>query len=338
MEQSILSDLLAEVATAGNYGTSEKRSRILVSEIENLLDKRTVFYFASEVGTDQGSWVTDEDAFVIENLLSVPQEKKDLVLVLHSGGGQAIAAERIIDVCRSYCKKRSPDDQFYVLVPKKAKSAATILALGAHKVFLRETAELGPVDPQMSIADEQGNTRFIPAYLQIDAIENLIASNPVLSYKNIKSLFEGNGKALSELPREAKIKLFEQCNYAIYVSSKNELGLSDSIIEKIAREKKRTNDKIQEQDFDIFRDPHLTKSHGRLINLKDLRENSLSKEGIINSIESIIPDTKKVDILDNLLWELYVRKRRLLNDGGNGIVKTIETSNEYFSISGKKSS
>lgn len=336
MEQSILTKLLAEVTEAGNYGTSEKRSREIVVEVENLLEKRTIFYFASEVGTDTGSLITDEDAFVIENLLSVPSEKRDLVLVLHSNGGLAISAERIIGVCRSYCKKRGADSRFLVLIPKKAKSAATILALGAHNIYLRDTAELGPVDPQFSVIDNSGNQAFTPAYLHVDAIENLIPTSAPLSMRRFLSFFVKNGKSLIELPESTKNKLLEQCNYPLYVNSKNELGLSDSIIEKIAREKITENQNIKAADFDIFIDPHLTKSHGRLIGLKDLQNNSLCTQKIIGGIESIVPDSEKIASLDALLWELYVRKRRLLNDAGNQVVKTIEGSVEFFSLNGRK--
>jgi len=336
MEQSVLTKLLAEVNETGNYGASEKRSREIVTEVENIIEKRALFYFASEAGIDEGSLITDEDAFVIENLLSVPTEKKDLVLVLHSNGGLAISAERIIGVCRSYCKKQGAGNKFLVLIPKKAKSAGTILALGAHNIYLRETAELGPVDPQFSVIDNAGNRTFTPAYLHVDAIENLIPTSAPLSIQRVLSFFVKNGKSLIELPENTKNKLLEQCNYPLYVNSKNELGLSDSIIEKIAREKIAENPNVQARDFDIFIDPHLTKSHGRLIGLKDLQESSLCREKIICGIESMFTDSGKTAALDALLWELYVRKRRLLNDAGNQVVKTIEGSGEFFSLNGRK--
>ncbi len=171
---SLLSGLLAEIATSKNHVSSVTRCNELLPLIEGSFNKRTLFYFASECGADLASMINDEDAFVIENLLSVPSEKRDLVLVLHSNGGFSLSAERIIEVCRDYCKRRGDGSKFYVFVPKKAKSAATILALGADQIFLRNTAELGPVDPQFSVTDAEGNTTFIPAYLQVDAVENLL--------------------------------------------------------------------------------------------------------------------------------------------------------------------
>jgi hypothetical protein len=40
-------------------------------------------------------------------------------------------------------------DEFYVLVPFKAYSAATLVALGADKIIMGKKGELGPIDPQI---------------------------------------------------------------------------------------------------------------------------------------------------------------------------------------------
>lgn len=336
MTESILTKILNEVVTTKNYQASADRFKIILPEIEKLLDRRVLFYFASEVGMDYSCMVNDEDAFVIENLLSIESSKKDLVLILHSNGGFSPSAERIIDVCKNYCKKKADGSEFIVIVPKRAKSAATILSLGSDKVYLRNTAELGPIDPQLPVTDANNATQFIPAYLQVDAIENLLGSTPLLSKLKFKNFFN-NKKAFEDLRTEIKIKFFDQCNYPLYITAKNEIGLSDSIIEKITKEKIDINPKILKTDLDIFRDPHLTKSHGRLINLNDLKDNSLCKEKVINSLENLFDNKLNYQSVDELLFELYVRKRQLLNDPGNQIVKTIETINESFSNSGKKS-
>lgn len=325
MTQSIFSQLLAELQRHKNHNVSIEHCRTIIKDLENALDKRVIAYFSSEVGNDAASMVNDEDAFLIENLLSTPTSKKDLVLILHSNGGYSLSAERIIDVCRNYCTKRNDGSNFFVIVPKKAKSAATIVALGADKIYLRDTAELGPVDPQFIAADKDGNMQVEPAYLYVDALEGIFDEEG-----------RNSNKPLSKLPDEMKLKLVEQCNYAIYVNAKNELDLSDSIIEKISKEKIRQYPNVSTKDFDIFRDPHITKSHGRLINFSDLVGNALQKEKIIERLEEISSDRSKYEIIDNLLWELYVRKKQLINDTGNSIVKTIESTEEFFVNFGMK--
>ena len=122
----------------------------------------------------------------------------------------------------------------------------------------------------------------------------------------------------------------------MFVNAKNEFGLSDSIVAKISREKIKQYPNVSSKDFDIFRDPHITKSHGRLINFSDLSDNTLQIEKIIERLENLFEDKKKFKTFDNLLWELYVRKRQLVNDPGNNIVKTIESTEEFFVNFGMK--
>lgn len=62
-------------------------------------------------------------------------------LFLHSGGGILEAAIKFVDIIRQYA------NEYYVIVPMMAKSAATAMALMADKIFLTSLSELGPVDP-----------------------------------------------------------------------------------------------------------------------------------------------------------------------------------------------
>jgi hypothetical protein len=53
-----------------------------------------------------------------------------------------------------------------VIIPDFAKSAGTLMALGANKILMSDTSELGPIDPQLSFDDGQGN-RIFPSVLCI---------------------------------------------------------------------------------------------------------------------------------------------------------------------------
>jgi len=139
-EQSFLTKLIGELQQYKNHDKSIERCKDIIKELEIILDKRIIVYFSGDNGVDDVSMINDQDAFIIENLLSVKSEKKDLVLILNSAGGYALSAERIIEVCKSYCLKTNSGSKFIVIVPKKAKSAATIITLAADKIFLRDTA------------------------------------------------------------------------------------------------------------------------------------------------------------------------------------------------------
>ncbi len=67
----------------------------------------------------------------------------EILLVVHSRGGQIEPAYLISKCCREYSKR------FVVCVPRKAKSAATLVCLGASEIHMGSMSELGPIDPQM---------------------------------------------------------------------------------------------------------------------------------------------------------------------------------------------
>src|SRR4051794_10770999 len=68
---------------------------------------------------------------------------KKVALVIDSPGGYADMAYRI---ARTFCRH---SDGFTAVIPRWAKSAATLLTLGAEKVIFGHDAEIGPLDVQV---------------------------------------------------------------------------------------------------------------------------------------------------------------------------------------------
>ncbi len=75
-------------------------------------------------------------------LPSRPVEKLDLFLC--SNGGVGTVPWRLVALFREFAKS------FNVLVPYRAYSAASLLALGADEIVMHPFAELGPIDPTVS--------------------------------------------------------------------------------------------------------------------------------------------------------------------------------------------
>ena len=70
-------------------------------------------------------------------------------VLLHSPGGLAEAAERIVDLLRARFKS------VHFIIPHSAFSAATMLAMSADELVLDDTSALGPIDPQLVVRDPQ---------------------------------------------------------------------------------------------------------------------------------------------------------------------------------------
>jgi hypothetical protein len=82
---------------------------------------------------------------LFEHLRALPQQPQPKIdLFIHSNGGDGIVPWRLVTLIRSYT------DEFTVLVPNRAFSAATLTALGANAVLMHPMGMLGPTDPTVS--------------------------------------------------------------------------------------------------------------------------------------------------------------------------------------------
>jgi hypothetical protein len=104
---------------------------------------------------------------VLGNILLNIGDVKTLNLILCSPGGDGTVVEKFVSLCRSQCEK------FRVLVPYEAKSAATLIALGADQIIMGPQSEIGPIDAQVEVI-ANGVRRLISAQSFIDARDELL--------------------------------------------------------------------------------------------------------------------------------------------------------------------
>lgn len=130
-------------------------------------------------------------------------------VILESRGGQASVAYQLATFLRAKCTV------LRVLVPVRAKSAATLFCLAADHIAMAETAELGPVDTQLWDPERPGPMRS--ALEDFQAVEYLrgLSLNMVSVFAQV--LTEQYGLAMADaLKRAAKYAaattrpLFEQ--------------------------------------------------------------------------------------------------------------------------------
>lgn len=80
-----------------------------------------------------------------------PKQDRKIDLFLCSNGGDIVVPWRVVNLIREFCS------EFTVLVPHRAYSAATLLALGADKIIMHPMGELGPIDPAFNIPVDPKN-------------------------------------------------------------------------------------------------------------------------------------------------------------------------------------
>jgi ClpP class serine protease len=134
--------------------------------MESVLGRTVVAYFTSQkhpVTIDQ------TDADMLEELLRRTKIQNGLCLVLDTPGGDTISAERIVRICNVYSSYN-----YEVLVARRAKSAGTIIALGAAKILMGETSAIGRIDPQIVIKEPDGVSTLFPSHIIITSYDELL--------------------------------------------------------------------------------------------------------------------------------------------------------------------
>jgi ATP-dependent protease ClpP protease subunit len=118
--------------------------------------------------------LSHQDVLPFVNMLKSMVPITDLDLVVISPGGDGTAAETMLDLCRKYC-----GGKLRIVVPLYGKSAATLLALGADEIVMGETSELGPIDAQVMIVQDNEDQQVSADHFlraRDDAIKNLAST------------------------------------------------------------------------------------------------------------------------------------------------------------------
>lgn len=158
-----------------NLDQLQKRNK-LIAEIEDLLSTRygarnRLMSYVFRFGHARAS-MTSSDIPSFESVLNSLAGAEQINLLLHSPGGDATIVEKMVDMCRSHLSGERK--AFRVVVPNIAKSAATVLALGADKIVMGYCSELGPIDPQVQIA-VSGVTQWVSALSFVESRDKLMS-------------------------------------------------------------------------------------------------------------------------------------------------------------------
>lgn len=98
-------------------------------------------HFAAQIATDVLP--------IFYELLKERDAEQQLDLMLYSAGGQIDAPWPIVNLIREYY------NDFHVIIPGRAHSAATLISLGANSIDMGPLGSLSPIDPQLFIRHEE---------------------------------------------------------------------------------------------------------------------------------------------------------------------------------------
>lgn len=106
----------------------------------------------------------------IEDLVTESPDSVEVDVWLESPGGDANAAFKLALLLRHISRK------VRVVIPDIAKSAATLLALSGHEIYMAPAAELGPLDAQLF---DEGSVHRYTSALNIARAADEVARDAV---------------------------------------------------------------------------------------------------------------------------------------------------------------
>jgi Serine dehydrogenase proteinase len=115
----------------------------MLQAIENRRNSRAILYVTGDrPGLETQIHAEIYDYFV--NLLDDIGVVDRISLILYTRGGSTLAGWSIVNLIQQFCQT------FEVIVPSKAHSAGTLMALGAKHIVMTKQATLGPIDPSVN--------------------------------------------------------------------------------------------------------------------------------------------------------------------------------------------
>lgn len=248
----------------------------LIREIEEITKRKLIVYAAdfnkSHPAVPNSINQLDLTAFsdLIEKI-----DGDSIDILIHSPGGSAEATEQLVSMLRENYK----DIRF--IIPRMAKSAATMLALSGNKILMDDRSELGPTDPQVVIP-VPGGIMFVPAKSILNG------------FNKAKSIIESEGTdslpAYLPMLNKYDLHLLEICETSLKLAEE----LVREWLKKYMFEGKKEKEELAKKISVHFLEHDDHKSHARPITISKAKEWKLDVE-----------DMRENKDLRDRVWKLY---------------------------------
>lgn len=136
----------------------------IIGQIETKRNSRIVVYITGDRPNLSSKIATDAFPLFHKHLTNIGiQDKIDLFI--YSTGGITMAGYALVNLFREFCSN------FSVIIPFKALSTATLIALGANEIIMTKMGQLSPIDP--SVEHPLGPSVPIPGQQQLTVPVNV---------------------------------------------------------------------------------------------------------------------------------------------------------------------
>jgi hypothetical protein len=260
---------------AVNRGRYQRQD--LINEIQQQTGRKLICYIAESAA------LTRDDVVPLMDLLHRVPVGSSIDLLLHTLGGDIDAADKMVRILQ---KRVGPDAELRVVVPDCAKSAGTLVAIGADLIVMSDSSELGPIDPQIVTRDAAGTTSQRPAHAYVDGYDALTRKiDDAASYQ------DGNRTDAEQL-------LLSKCDPAMLDLCRQALERSRKLAEDLLKRGMLRDGSWTKVAFDLTDNKRWLSQHGAVIDSEDAQDLGLH-------VEYLPPDSE----LWQAYWRLYCEQR-----------------------------
>ena len=288
---TLFNKLLAE-----KPGERDDLQKDLLKKIQKVSGRKTIAYI-SNFRTQPHNMINFDDKKNMKMLVDQIKEE-EIDFIIHSPGGYPEETEMIVNILRNKFK------HIRFIIPHSAKSAATMLALSGNEILMLNSAELGPIDPQVS------GTVSGPAQSIIDGFDE------------IKRIVDSEGKlngAYIPLLNKMDVATRKRCENAInYSREQVKLWLKDYMFFGEDQAEKKAN------LIALFFSTHNNfLTHGKPITLDMIKKRPDLEHLKVKSLE------EENNELATLIWEYYCRFEGIMSPM-SPINKIFHSEDEYM--------
>jgi Serine dehydrogenase proteinase len=250
--------------------------KALIQQIEEARSSRVLVYVTGDRAPATAQIGDDAVRPMYSHLREMGHIRK-LDLFIYSRGGAIDVPWRIVTALRQ------TSDQWNILVPFRANSAATLVALGADAIVLGRQGELGPIDPIMTIQ------RMVPQPGGGEAlVQEQMSVEDIMAYT--KFIHERAGLSDQEALSTALTKLTDRLD-AVGLGNvyRTHLHIRDVALRMLQSHKKPVSERTMAAIIETLAER--VYAHGHAIGLTEAKAIGLPVEAAN-------------DDLDDLMWKL----------------------------------
>lgn len=254
----------------------KEQRQALIREVEEVLNSKLICYVTGDRRGLETKIAGDTLPLIYDHLRDIGKVPR-IDVFLYTVGGDSLAGWALVSLVREFCERLG------VIIPFRALSCGTLIALGADELIMAQGAQLSPVDPSLASPYNPPAPGLPPGKVQLlpVSVEDMIG---YLKLAREEAGIKGD-EGISKIMAVLSEKVHPMALGAVYRSREQIRFLARKLLAMHEKDPDKIESLVNSLTIEL-------PSHQYLIGRKEIQELGL------NIVESS-------GRLDQLIWDLY---------------------------------